>query len=281
MKCPKCGTEIKRFDLAPNCKKCGVHILYYTQEEDLMRDAKKTELEFASARLLVAKLKTAFVGGKMQILRFVFLLLSVAAFLLPSFNIKLSFPWWEYELSVGALGVYNIISDSFYSLFGVLQDISFSKPLFIFTLCSYAALALSVIFVLGCTAAWFMSFVNMKKTAAAGVIFTSLAIISELARTVFSFIAVNTAGQYEFISAKPLFGTLLSIIILGAVLATNIILMISTPEIQIKETDKRRIEIRKQLKDGTITLDSLPLPVVEEPEEENANDDKKKRGKKK
>ena len=59
MKCPNCECEIKRFDLAPNCKNCGVHIMYFTQEEDLKRDAKKTELEFANARYLKAKLKAA------------------------------------------------------------------------------------------------------------------------------------------------------------------------------------------------------------------------------
>lgn len=280
MKCPKCGTQIKRFDLAPNCKKCGVHILYYTQEEDLKRDAKKTELEFASARLLVAKLKAAFIGGRVQILRAVFLLLSAASFLLPSFNISLSFPWWEYEISVGAIGVYNLISDSFYSLFGVLTDIQFAKLLFIFTLCSFITLVLSVLCVLGCAAAWLLSFINMKKTALTGVIFSSLAIASELARTVLSFLAVNTAGQYEFISVKPLFGTILSIVILGALLAVNIILMFTEPEIRIKEADRQRLEIKKQLKEGVITLDSLPLPIVEESEEEKS-DKPKKRGKKK
>ena len=63
MKCPKCGVEIARFDLSPNCKKCGVHIMYYTQDEDLRRDAKKTELEFTSARLLAAKFKAAYLNA--------------------------------------------------------------------------------------------------------------------------------------------------------------------------------------------------------------------------
>ena len=266
--------------LRPTAKNAEYTFFTTLRRKTLKGMQKKTELEFASARLLVAKLKAAFIGGRAQILRAVFLLLSAASFLLPSFNISLSFPWWEYKISVGAIGVYNLFADSFYSLFGVLTDIQFAKLLFIFTLCSFITLVLSVLCVLGCAAAWLLSFINMKKTALTGVIFSSLAIASELARTIFSFLAVNTAGQYEFITAKPLFGTILSIVILGVLLSVNIVLMFTEPEIRIKEADRQRLEIKKQLKEGVITLDSLPLPIVEDTEEEKS-EKTKKRGKKK
>ena len=55
MKCPKCGGEIPFYDLHPNCKHCGVNIMYYMQNDGLMRDAKRTELEAAVARMIVAR----------------------------------------------------------------------------------------------------------------------------------------------------------------------------------------------------------------------------------
>lgn len=280
MKCPKCNASIGRLDLAPNCKKCGVHIMYYTQEEDLRRDAKKTELEFSSARLLVAKLKAAFIGGKIQILRFVFLLLSVLSFLIPSFNISLSFPWWDYDISVGALGVYNIIADSFWQIFDALWNLELIRPLFTVTLCSFIMLLLAVLMMLVCLVSWILSFISIKKTAIINTVCSVIAILSQIFATVLSFIAVNSAGIFEYISAKPIFGSIVSIIMLSAFLATNIILMINVPEVHIKEADRKRLEIKEKLKKGEITLDELPLPIIEE-EKEEKTEKTKKRGKKK
>lgn len=279
MKCPKCGVEIARFDLSPNCKKCGVHIMYYTQEEDLRRDAKKTELEFASARLLVAKVKTAFIQGKAVILRFVFLLLGVASLLLPVFNIKLSFPWWEYEISVGALGIYNIINDSLWNMFGAFSDIGVGKVLFTVTLISLALLVLTALSLVGCFGAWVLSFVNIKKSAKAAIAFAVPAILSAVGGTVLSFIAVNLSGAIEFVSVKPYFGGVLAVLLMAAFIAANVAVINNTPEIFIGEADRERLEIKKKIKKGEITLDELPLPIVEEEKKEET--EKKKRGKKK
>ncbi len=279
MKCPKCGAEIARFDLSPNCKKCGVHIMYYTQEEDLRRDAKKTELEFTTARLLVAKIKAAYIKGKATMLRIVFLLLGVASLLLPLYNVKLSFPWWEYEISIGALGVYNIINDSLWTMLGAFSDIGVGKVLFVIMLVSLVLLILTALSLVGCFGAWILSFINIKKTAKAAVAFAVPAILFQLGGTVLSFIAVNLSGAIEFVTVKPLFGGILTVIILSAFIAANIALINNTPEIPLKEADRKRLEIKEKLKKGEITLDELPLPIVEEEKEEPENN--KKRGKKK
>ena len=59
MVCPNCGAEIGRFDLAVHCKKCGVNLYFASQEKLLSEDAKRCELEFASARIVLAKVKAA------------------------------------------------------------------------------------------------------------------------------------------------------------------------------------------------------------------------------
>lgn len=279
MKCPKCGAEIARFDLSPNCKKCGVHIMYYTQEEDLRRDAKKTELEFTTARLLVAKIKAAYIQGKATILRFVFLLLGVASLLLPLYNVKLSFPWWEYEISIGALGIYNIINDSLWTMFGAFSDIGVGRVLFVIMLISLILLVLAAFSLVGCFGAWILAFLNIKKSAKAAVAFSVPAILSGIGGTVLSFIAVNLSGAIEFVTVKPYFGGVLLVLLMSAFIAANIALINNTPEIPLKEADRKRLEIKEKLKKGEITLDDLPLPIVEEEKEEPENN--KKRGKKK
>lgn len=281
MKCPKCGTEIARFDLAPNCKKCGVHILYYTQEEDLMRDAKKTELEFASARLLAAKIKAAFIGGKVQTARIVFILLSVASLLLPHYNVQLSFPWWEYKLSVGAIGIYSIISDAFYKIFLPLGELGAADGLYNITLASFALLIAAVLCVAVCFILWLLSFINIKKTALGSIITAAAAVCCQLTGTVLSFIAVTLSGAYEHISVKPLFGGIVSTVIIGIYAVLCLLMLVNTPEIIIKEADKKRFEIKTKLKNKEITLDELPLPIVKEDRDEPLRDKKKKRGKKK
>ena len=65
MKCPKCGGEIPFYDLKPKCKHCGVNIMYFVHETELARDAKRAELDFAAARLVVARVKANFIGGKL------------------------------------------------------------------------------------------------------------------------------------------------------------------------------------------------------------------------
>lgn len=279
MKCPKCGVEIARFDLSPNCKKCGVHIMYYTQDEDLRRDAKKTELEFTSARLFVAKLKAAYIQGKAVILRLVFLLLGVCSLLLPLFNVKLSFPWWEYEISVGALGIYNIFTDSLWTMLGAFSDIGVGRLLFTITLVSLGLLAVSALALVGCFAAWIFAFLDIRKTAKLSVGFAIPAILSGIGGTVLSFIAVNLSGAIEFVSVTPYFGGILTALLMAAFIAANVVLINNTPEIPVSEADRKRLEIKARLKKGEITLDDLPLPIVEEEKKEETTE--KKRGKKK
>lgn len=280
MKCPKCGVQIKRFDLAPNCRNCGVHIMYYTQEEDLMLDAKKTELEAASARLLLAKLRAAFISGKLQIMRTVFVLLSVASLLLPHYSLSLSFPWWEYSLSVGALGIYNIISDSFLSAFFTLGKLGAGTALHTLTTASFILLIACALFLIISLVFWICGFINIRKTALMSFIFSVPAIICQLTGTVLSFFAVTLSGSLEHISAKPFFGGILSALIIGVFAVSGLLVYLNPPAPVLKDADRRRLEIKEKLKNGEMTYDDIPLPVVEEIKTEEPAE-KKKRGKKK
>jgi hypothetical protein len=67
---------------------------------------------------------------------------------------------------------------------------------------------------------------------------------------------------------------------MAAFIAANAAIINNPPEIPVKEADRKRLEIKEKLKRGEISLDDLPLPIVEE-EKEDAAEGKKKRGNKK
>lgn len=268
MVCPKCGAPIKRFDLSPNCKNCGVHILYYSQEKELARDAKRTELEFAKARVFVSKLKAAFIAGFAPVCRMILGVLSVAALLCPLGKFYIGVPFFETELSIGALGIYKLISDGMITL---LPDFAASgiggKPA-VLAAAAEICFILAALCILALFFAWILSFTDLKKTAKAQCIIISLAIFFILVSEILVCIAYYAVPPAKTVAAVPVYwGAALIIIEFSAFLASNILFLKHIPAVTVSETDIKRIEIYKRIKAGEITYDDLPLPVFETPEE--------------
>lgn len=256
--------------------------MYYTQEEDLRRDAKRTELEFASARVLASKLKSAYINGKIPILRIIFGVAAVLGLLLPTFNLTLSFPWWEYKISVGALGVYKLISDSFLDVFSSFGSVGVAHELYVTVIASFVLLFLTALSMLVCAVLLLLSFVNIRKTAKMTCVVSGCGVVFSLVGTVMSVVAANICSGFEFIEVKLLFGGILVAVLLGMYFSVNLVLAVNPPEIFISEADRERLEIKRKLKSGEITLDDLPLPVIKEEKKERTDKkERKKEGKKK
>ena len=83
-KCPKCNARLHIYNVSQFCPKCGTNMRYVNFEENFLREAKIAELTQATVHVKVRRLKAAFVGGKLQILRLVFMLLPVAAEVSPA-----------------------------------------------------------------------------------------------------------------------------------------------------------------------------------------------------
>lgn len=268
MVCPKCGAPIKRFDLSPNCKNCGVHIMYYTQEKELADDAKRTELEFAGARVFVSKLKAAFISGAAPIARMILGVLSVAALLLPLGTVTLRIPYFEMKLSAGALGIYKLVSDGAISLAPDFITSGVGGTAAVLTLAGLVCFVLCALCILALFFAWILSFTDIKKTAKAQCVIISLAAAFVAAAEILIIIASGSAGSSPVFSVTPcLWGAALIVAEYAAFLATNIAILRNTPEIKISEVDKKRLEIHKKIKAGELTLDELPVPVFETEEE--------------
>lgn len=273
MVCPKCGAKIKKTDLSPVCKHCGAHIMYYNQEEDLARDAKKTELEFAKARLLGAKVKTAYIKGRYAILRLIMCFACAGAMFIPLCNVNINFPWWNYKISIDAIGLYNIIKDSFWTLFGAASDIGILSPLVINIFASIIIYIITLFLTVISSCVWLFSFFNIKKSTRVmmhiGLVEQCLCALN----TVLSIIITHSANSYSFISGTFTGGSLICLICFGLFTFANYMLNKKGQKVELKDADKKRIEIYEQVKNGEIEIDSLPLPVVKDDnKEKNGNE---------
>lgn len=268
MVCPKCGAPIKRFDLAPNCKSCGVHIMYYTQEKELSDDAKRTELEFAKARVFISKLKAAFIASPAVIARMILGVLSVAALLLPLGFFEVSLPYFDLKITIGALGIYKLISEGTLGLAPDLVSSGAGGGVTTLTACAVVFFLMCALCILALFFAWILSFTNIKKTAKAQCIIISLAVFFVLLAESFVIAASKSADSGSVISVSPcVWGAVGIIAEYIAFLITNIAILKNTPEITVNEVDKKRIEVFGKIKAGELTYDDLPVPIFETEEE--------------
>ena len=274
MKCPKCGADIPFYDLKPNCRECGVNILFYTQDYDLERDAKRTELENASARMVIARIKTVFIGSLSAILRMVFTILSICALMIPFGSVVFKLPFYEEKFSIGLINVIQSFSDGMLlSLPNYLKSTMFSSA----ALCTVIVLAFfTVLTVVDAVilVTFILSFLNPEKSAKimkrtsiiacvislltqAAVVICVLFVMEPLVRTPY----YNCAQMSIGFGAAACFALHLVVVIINAKMLKKGI----TPV--YREFDPKRKELLKQFKKGEIDLDDLPLPVFESEEE--------------
>ncbi len=270
MQCPKCGGEIPFYHLKPNCEHCGVNIMYYTQEEGLTRDAKRTELEGAVARMVIARVKAEFIGSKLAIIRLACSVLAVAALLVPFASVKYAVPFFNQTLSVGIIGIIQgFTSGLILKVPQFLSSAVFAKQ----TLAAVVPAAFLVIIVLidaAIVVGLLLGFLNltkganfMKKTALVGV---AVSIVAQIAVVVMKF----TAPDSSLASVSLGFGALAAAAMFLVLYFLNRAMLKAGIEPQYKENDLKRRDLLKKVRAGEVNLDDLPLPVFESEDEHEA-----------
>lgn len=265
MKCPNCNEEIGRFELSPNCKHCGVNIFYSQQKTLLTRDAKKCELEYAGFRILVSRLKTSFIGGKLQILRIVAMVMAIGAIFVPFGSVSVNISPIDANFSFGAWGIYSAFTDGTLSVLLNLSGYA-DKQMAI----SLAVLGLIVaIFLsgLGVFIALLLSFINIQKSAR---IMRGLSLVGSIlcvGAFVVSVLLPSVMSESGFLIGKTGVGALVCLGVLVFIFILNHFVIKKNIQPQIKEVDLKRVELNKKVKKGEVSLDDLPLPVFETEEE--------------
>ncbi len=273
MKCPKCGGEIPFYDLKPNCKHCGVNIRYYTQEGKLIRDAKRTELEGAAARMVIARIKAQFIGGKLVITRLVFTLLAAAALLVPFAEAHFTAPFMDQSLSVGIIGLIQGFG-------GGTDGLIMSLPAFfsgtVYAAASKAMILPAVFFVLTALLdvliilALIVGFLNLTKSAKFMRNTALVGCITALAGQIATLILLSGTVKTDAAGVSIGFGALAAAAMFAALFFLNRTLLKKGIEPVYKENDIKRRELLKKYRAGEVDLDSLPLPVFESEDEHDA-----------
>ena len=265
MKCPKCNKEIGRFELSPNCKHCGVNIFYAQQETLLSEDAKRCELEYATFHILTAKLKNAFVGGKIQIMRIIAMVLAIGAIFVPFATVEANFSMFSVKFSFGAFGIYQAFTDG---TLNALINLGVYAPILQTALIMMLALIVLIFLCgLGVFITLLLSFINIRKSAVKAQIFAMTGMLISLMSAACSFTLDKSLSEYSFVVCKAGFGSIACFAVLLFIFILNKLIVTKNIQPEIKDIDLERVKIRKQIKNGELTYADLPLPVLESEEE--------------
>ncbi len=265
MKCPNCKKEIGRFELSSNCKHCGINIFYAQQEALLTEDAKKCELEYATFHILTSKLKTAFIGGKIQIMRIVAMILAIGAIFVPFATVEANFSLFSATFSFGAFGIYQAFTDG--TLKAVLNLSGYTPKITISLLLLLLLIVLIFLSGLGVFITLVLSFINIQKTAKKAQIFSAIGIVFSVISFVLSIILPRIISDLSFVEAKFGIGSVLCMAVLLFIFMLNRVIVTKNIQPEIKNIDLERVKIRKQIKNGELAYADLPLPVLESEEE--------------
>lgn len=265
MKCPNCNKEIGRFELAPNCKHCGVNIFYSQQKTLLTRDAKKCELEYAGFRILVSKLKTAFIGGKIQILRIVAMVMAIGAIFVPFGSIGVNISPFDAKFSFGAWGIYSAFTDG--TLSALLNLSGYAHKQMVASLVLLGLIVAIFLSGLGVFVALLLSFINVQKSARAMRGLSFVGSILCVGAFVVSALIPSVMSEIGFIEGKTGVGALVCLGVLVFIFILNHLVIKKNIQPAVKEVDLKRVELNKKVKKGEASLDDLPLPVFETEEE--------------
>lgn len=265
MKCPNCGGNIGRFELAPNCKHCGVNIFYSQQKDLLTRDAKMCELEYAGFRILVSKLKTAFIKGAIPILRIVAMVVAIASIFVPFATVNTQLPLMSAEFSFGAWGIYSAFSDG--TLGAVISLFDYAPRQAGVMIALLGFIVLIFLSGLGIFLVLLLSFINIQKFAKVMRVLALVGCGFCVGGAVISFLMPSVMAESGFLTGKAGIGAFGCLAILVFIFILNHLVIKKNIQPEIKEVDLQRIDLKKRVKAGEISLDDLTIPVFESEEE--------------
>ena len=267
MKCPKCGGEIAFYDLRPNCKHCGVNIYYYSQDDNLQHDAKRTELESGAARMVIARIKATFIGGKLQIARMIFILTAVCALLVPFGSVHYTAPFFEETFSAGLIGLIQSFTDGFaMKLLDFLGSSMFAR----YTLPGVIMVAVIVVIILidlVTFGGYLVSFINIKKGTKFLSVMALIGMVASIAAQIASFVLSFAFPAGDHAKYAFGFGGLVSFAMFLVLFIINKMIDKKGIEPTYREYDPKRREMLKQYRAGELDLDTLSIPIFESEEE--------------
>ncbi len=235
--CPKCGYKLRMIDIKAECPKCGVNLLYYNQQERLALDADKAEEEHIKMQPKIDRIKFAFVGTKLSIVRLISFLIPIGVMFLPLASVNVNMPWNTIDKDISIL---NVVMDIIMNLkFDILLDMitgsDLTRVAFIFYAAAIIFILLAAVFAIlnipfdavSCSPKGFKRNVTLSSC---GIVFTVLSIVSFL---IFNSQLTKTFG--EMYSGNIGIGGFLVILGFAIIILVNV--LIKKQNVPVKYTD--------------------------------------------
>lgn len=244
--CPKCGYKLRLIDVKAECPECGVNLVYFNQQERLAADADKAEEEYIKLQPKIDRVKFAFAGTKLSIVRLILLFVPIGMLFLPLAHISVNLPYNSIDTDISIL---NLAMDVITNLdFGLLSIIPTAAMVcyLISILCVFVAAVFAVLSIpfvsVSCSPKGFKRNVTLSSC---GIAFILISIIS-----FFVFNAQVASKFGEMYSGSIGTGAFLSIIGFVAIIVVNIIIKKKDVPVKYKDISeyveriaKRKIEI--------------------------------------
>ena len=236
-KCPKCGRKLTLFDWKPNCPECGVNLVYYGMEERLMAEADAAEAEHARTQKKIDRLKAAFIGSKLTIIRIILSILPIAALMLPLASISYNGPFIEAtSTQINAIKIYEIVSSLDFDGLFTMMGSGIVGSSFTGYFVALAGILLSLVFVIVSLVMLTMSCGKLGNIR--NFIFNGLAIAGAVVSVIFyNQFATGIKGAFpEFVTAASVnWGAYVYIGTLLVLLGINIILAVKGIDVKYKQ----------------------------------------------
>ena len=185
--CPKCGYKLRMIDVKAECPKCGVNLLYYNQQERLALDADMAEEEHIKMQPKIDRIKFAFVGTKLSIVRLISFLIPIGVMFLPLASVNVDMPWNTIDKNISIL---NVVMDIIMNLkvdilIDMIKGSDLTRVAFIFYAAAIIFILLAAVFAIlnipfdavSCSPKGFKRNVTLSSC---GIVFTVLSIVSFL-----------------------------------------------------------------------------------------------------
>ena len=235
--CPRCGYKLRMIDIKAECPKCGVNLMYYNHQERLAEDADMAEEEHIRMQPKIDRVKFAFIGTKLSIVRLVLLFLPIGMLFLPLAHVTANLPYnsIDADISILNLAMDVVATMQFDVLFAMIAGSSLTRVASIFYIVAILGIFIAAIFAIlnipfdsvSCSPKGFKRNVTLSSC---GIGFTILSIIA--------FLVFNAQLSSKFgamYSGNLGIGAFLVILGFVAIIVVNII--IKKKNVPVKYTD--------------------------------------------
>lgn len=145
--CPKCGHNLKPWDVKAECPKCNVNIPNYNWEERLNRDAENAAIAWENFRKFTGNFKSALFGSKLRIFRFVFTFVPLILLVLPlaEYTLDLPFVYHEADFTLVDFSVNTLLSLNWGSILKLTSSDFLGTPILLL-ICAVLLTYLAIVF---------------------------------------------------------------------------------------------------------------------------------------